>query len=226
MKDGEKPLARHPQFDTGNRLHNANVLPSRADRAYLGWIDSGAIILDISDLQRPRLVSQWNPHPPMTGFTHTAVPHLARGLMVVSDEATQDDCKDHPKQIWVLNISQETNPVPVAIAPMPDRAVYCARGGRFGAHNQHENHEQPVAKQLHDTVVGSFFNAGVRIFDIRNPTRPEEIASFVPKTPPGSSVKAAQINDIFMDEKGIIYAIERFAGGLYILEYTGKTPLT
>src|SRR3989442_1204883 len=73
QKDGEKPLARHPQFDTGHRLHNVNVLSSKPDRAYTGWIDSGAAILDISDLQKPKMVSQWNPHPPGPGFTHTAV---------------------------------------------------------------------------------------------------------------------------------------------------------
>jgi hypothetical protein len=226
QKDGEKPLARHPQFDTGHRLHNVNVLPSKPDRAYTGWIDSGAAILDISDMQKPKLLSQWNPHPPGPGFTHTAVPHLARNLMVVSDEAVQDDCKDAHKRIWVLDISKETSPVLLSTAPIPDPEVYCKRGGRFGAHNQHENHAQPTAKELHNTVVGSFFNGGVRIYDISKPTTPQEIAFFVPKAPVGSSVKSSQINDVFVDETGVIYAIERFAGGLYILEYTGKTPLT
>jgi hypothetical protein len=31
---------------------------------------------------------------------------------------------------------------------------------------------------------------------------------------------------MFVDERGLIYAVERHAGGLYILEYTGEIPLT
>ncbi|HLI25796.1 MAG TPA: hypothetical protein VKZ60_01910 [Chloroflexota bacterium] len=227
MRAGEPPLPRHPRFDTGTRLHNVNVLPSRPDRAYMGWIDGGAVILDISDLEQPRLVHRWNPHPPMPGFTHTAVPHLGRNLMVLSDEALGNRCLDHPKLIWIVNIEYETNWVPLGVAPLPRNVDdLCRRGGRFGAHNQHENHEQPTAAELHNTVVGSFFNGGVRIYDIRNPLRAEEIAYFVPITPPGSSVPTAQINDMFVDERGLIYAVERHAGGLYILEYTGEIPLT
>lgn len=225
MAAGEPPLERHPRFDNGNRLHNVNVLPSRPDRAYTAWIDGGAVILDISDPEQPRMISRWDPHPPMPGFTHTAVPHLDRGLMVVTDEAIRDNCEDHPKLVWLVNIEVETNPVPLSTAPMPDPGIYCQRGGRFGAHNQHENHEQPTAMELHYTVVASFFNAGVRIYDISNPFRPEELAFWVPKRPERSRAPSAQINDVYVDEKGLIYAIERFAGGVYILEYTGPTPL-
>ena len=52
--DTEAPPKRHPEFDTGFRLHNGNVWPERPDRAYLGYIDGGAIILDVSDKSPPR----------------------------------------------------------------------------------------------------------------------------------------------------------------------------
>jgi len=29
-----------------------------------------------------------------------------------------------------------------------------------------------------------------------------------------------QINDVFVDERGIVYAVDRFTGGLYALEPT------
>ena len=38
------------------RLHNANIYPSHPDRAYLGYIDGGAVILDISNKSNPNLV--------------------------------------------------------------------------------------------------------------------------------------------------------------------------
>ena len=34
-----------------------------------------------------------------------------------------------------------------------------------------------------------------------------------------------QINDVYVDENGLIYANDRFAGGLYIIRYTGSVPL-
>jgi hypothetical protein len=29
---------------------------------------------------------------------------------------------------------------------------------------------------------------------------------------------AIQLNDVFVDERGIVYAVDRFAGGLYVLD--------
>ncbi|HLY68046.1 MAG TPA: hypothetical protein VKU60_21075 [Chloroflexota bacterium] len=225
MKDGEPPLPRHPRFDSGHRMHNVAILPSHPDRAYVAWLDSGVTILDTSDLAHPRLISQWNPHPPQMGFTHTAVPLFDRGLMVVSEESTKPDCSDYPKLTWVLNMSAEANLVPQGTAYVSNLNSYLTRGGRFGAHNLHENHEQPTCAQLQNTTLGTYFNGGVRVFDIRDPYRIEELAYFVPKTPAGSHLPTAQINDCFVDENKLIYAVERIAGGLYILEYTGSVPL-
>ncbi len=82
--DAEPPPTRHPRFDMGFRAHNTNVYPRRPDRAYVGYIDGGAIILDISDMARPRLVSRWDYHPPFPGLHPHAPaalrPGAARGL--------------------------------------------------------------------------------------------------------------------------------------------------
>jgi hypothetical protein len=40
----------------------------------------------------------------------------------------------------------------------------------------------------------------------------------VPPAPRKSPVKAAQINDVFVDEREIVYAVDRMTGGLYTLE--------
>jgi len=225
MKDGEKPLRRNPKRDAGHRMHNVALLPSRPNRAYISWLDSGTTILDMSDLAHPSLISQWNPYPPMSGFNHTAVPIFGRDLLVVSEEAVTQDNSDYPKLVWILNIAEETNMVPLGVAPMVNAQSYLTRGGRYGAHNLHENHEQPTCRQLDNTAVGTFFNGGVRVFDLSDPFRVEELAYFVPKTPPSSKLPTAQINDVFVDENGLIYAMERMAGGLYILEYTGPGSL-
>ena len=48
------------------------------------------------------------------------------------------------------------------------------------------------------------------------PFRPEEIAYFVPQVPEGASANG--VNDVYVDENRLIYAVDRIAGGLYILE--------
>ena len=224
MKQGEQPLPRLPK-DSGHRMHTVNILPSHPNRAYIAWLDSGVTILDTSDLQRPKLISQWNPYPPQSGFAHTAVPLFERGLVVVSEESVTNDCSDLPKLVYLVNTAHEENMVPLAIAPVSNEDSYRTRGGRFGAHNLHENHEQPTCAQLDNTTVGTFFNGGVRVYDLRNPHRIEELAYFVPKTPAGSHVPSSQINDVFVDDRKLIYAVERIAGGVYVLEYTGPAPL-
>jgi hypothetical protein len=67
-------------------------------------------------------------------------------------------------------------------------------------------------------IVGTFFNAGMRAYDISNPYQPKEIAHFVPPAPNGAPTGAIQLNDVFIDERGIVYAVDRHVGGLYILE--------
>ena len=67
-------------------------------------------------------------------------------------------------------------------------------------------------------VVGTFFNGGVRAFDLADPFHPREAAWFVPPAPRKSPTKAIQINDVMIDERGITYAVDRMIGGLYVLE--------
>jgi hypothetical protein len=67
-------------------------------------------------------------------------------------------------------------------------------------------------------VVGTFFNGGVRAFDVSDPFRPQEVAYHVPPPPPKSTRGAIQLNDVFVDERGIVYSVDRFTGGLYTFE--------
>ena len=216
--DAEPSPARHSQFDSGFRAHNTNVYPQRPDRAWVGYLDGGAVILDISDMTHPRLVSRWDYHPPFPGFTHTLLPLFERGLLIVSDEAVADAGRDWPKLVWVVDVRDETNPVPIATCPLPPVGEFAGRGGRYGAHNLHENRPAPGAWVSETIVVGSFFNGGVRAFDLSDPFRPEEVAFYVPAAPPRSRAGAVQINDVFVDDRGIVCAVDRISGGLYTLE--------
>lgn len=211
------PRMRSP-LDMGYRAHNTNVFPQRPDRAYVGYIDGGAFILDISDPSSIKVKGKWNHSPPFNGFTHTVLPLFTRELLVVSDECVLDDGIDWPKLVWMVDARNEDNLVPVSTFPNAPVESFIKRGGRFGAHNLHENLPIPTSFQSETIVIGTFFNAGVRVFDTGNPFQVEEIGYFVPPTPRLSPAGAAQINDVFVDEKQIVYAVDRFTGGLYTLE--------
>jgi hypothetical protein len=217
--DTTPPPARLPaQFDTGFRAHNTNVFPQRPDRAYVGYIDGGAIVLDISKPSDIKLVSHWNHSPPFNGFTHTVLPLFDRGLWVVSDECVQDDGKDWPKLVWMVDARSDANPVPISTFPAPPYDAFAKRGGRFGAHNLHENLPLPISFQSDTLTIGTFFNAGVRVYDTSNPYQVEEVAYFVPGTPRLAPAGAIQLNDVFVDDRKLVYTVDRFGGGLYILE--------
>ena len=67
-------------------------------------------------------------------------------------------------------------------------------------------------------MIGTFFNGGLRAYDISNPYQPKEVATFVPPAPRGRRAAPIQLNDVFVDERGIVYTVDRHVGGLYILE--------
>jgi hypothetical protein len=216
--DTAAPPRRMPKFDSGYRVHNSNVYPQRPDRAYIGYIDGGAVILDISDRSDPKLVSNWRHSPPQTGFTHTAMPLFGPQLMIVTDECTKDDGADWPKMTWVVDIRDETNPVSIATLPLPPVDVFAKRGGRFGSHNLHENPPVTCAYKSEKIVLATFFNGGLRAYDLSNPYQPVEVAYFVPGAPKMSPKGSVQINDTYWDDRGIVYCVDRFSGGLYTLE--------
>ena len=220
--DSEDLPVQHNPGGAGFRVHNTNVYPQRPDRAYLGCVDGGVVILDIADKSRPKAVSRWNNSPPYLGFTHTVLPLFERGLLVVTNELIKDAAADWPKLMWIIDAREETNLVPISTLPLPPVEDFRHRGGRFGAHNVHENIPLATSFQSEEIVLGTFFNGGLRAFDIANPYQPREIACFVPAAPKGSPAGAIQLNDVFADERGIVYAVDRFTGGLYVLEMDFK----
>ena len=216
--DADPMPARHPQFDAGHRLHNGNVYPERPDRAYCAYMDSGVVILDIEDKANPKMVSHINYAPPFPGFTHTVLPLFNRDLMLVTQEAVRMGGEDYPKLMWMMDIRDETNPVIIGTLPMPDTDDFFNRPGRFGAHNVYENQPGSTCFFSDNLIFATLFNAGVRVYDTSDPFHPEEVAYFVPEIPEGAPSNG--INDVYVDENGIMYVVDRLKGGLYILELT------
>lgn len=187
----------------------------RGNRAYCGWWDAGLVILDISDLARPSLVSHLDFGADVSTATHTALPVPGRDVLVVTDEQLATDCKGMQTRVRVVDIADERQPYVLSEFPVPE-GDFCSRGGRFGPHNVHEM--RPGTLSDSNTIYVTWFNAGLRVVDISDARKPKEIAYYVPEAPPGRS--SIQFNDVLVSAEGLVYVTDRFTGGLYILERT------
>ena len=205
-----------PTWKPGSKIRAHGPAMVVGNRAYLGWSDGGFTIIDVSDLYHPKMVSHCNLCPPFGGLTHTVLPMPERKIMIVTDEAFVDNCKEPEKLAWIVDIREETNPIPIATIQVESEG-FAEKEGRFGSHNIHEC--RPGSLVDDQLVYITYFNGGLRIIDIQDPYRPKEVGYFIPAKPEGSSV--IQTNDVFVDSDELIYIVDRFDGTLYILEYTG-----
>jgi hypothetical protein len=202
-------------------LHHAIV---HGDVAYGAWRDAGLVIMDVSDRADPRLIVHRNWSPPFGGGTHNALPLPGRDLLVVLDEAVLDHQEDGQKLIWVFDIRDRANPVSISTFPAPADADYVGMGGHFGPHNLHEN--RPGSFVSEEIIFTTYQNAGVRVFDIRDPFRPTEVAALVPAPPEHivdprpDRARVPQSCDIFVSAEGLVYVTD-YNAGLYIMEYRG-----
>ena len=108
---------------------------------------------------------------------------------------------------------------------------FCERGGRFGAHSSNESMAPVFYGKL---AFVTFFNAGVRAIDIRNPYQPKEAGYFIPSITEATDKRcikvdgkdrckiAIQSNNVETDDRGYIYVVDRANTGLHILELTGE----
>jgi hypothetical protein len=114
-------------------------------------------------------------------------------------------------------------PVPPPGEPYTD---FCDKGGRFGPHNTNlEQHLPDVEKQA-GLIYLTYFNAGLRIFDIKDPRAPQEVAWFIPPMPTkrGTPIPypplVDQTEDVVVDTRGNIYISDK-QWGVFVLRYTG-----
>ena len=168
--DSEPPPPRVAPFDAGIRMHSLVVPPDKPDRAYVGWIDGGWVILDIADKAHPRLIAHRSWQSLGNGFAHTVLPIIGRGLAIQTEEATENTCKDWPKRNWVWDIGDERHPIPLAVAATGCRPGGAVQGGRTVRRAQHP-HEPPDRDVAHADPDGRgqlFQRRRARLFDQRS----------------------------------------------------------
>ncbi len=154
-----------------------------------------------------------------------------RDLLLVSSESETFRCQEPRDVMTIFDITDERHPSPISTFQVPEEpGDFCHRGGRFGPHSFADAYNPSFDKKL---VVLAYFNAGVRVIDIRNPFQPKEVARFIPEVTANTTEscieidgkrecdKAIQTNNVNLDDRGYIYALDRASTGLHILELTG-----
>jgi hypothetical protein len=156
-----------------------------------------------------------------------------RDFVFIVNESLRNECTEEARQmVYVVDVTHEATPFPVANFDVPEESGnFCTRGGRFGAHSSNENQPPMYAKRV---LFATWFNAGVRAIDIRDPFRLKEIGYYIPaisdrtvqrcvKTPQGARCKIEiQSNNVEVDDRGYIYVVDRVNTGMHILELTGS----
>jgi hypothetical protein len=154
-------------------------------------------------------------------------------LLAVTSEDTTNNCLGQPwKNPFLLDISDDRAPWPMAVLDIGQfPGNFCAKGSRFGVHELNRAIYPPYYGRL---IIAAMFNAGLQIWDIRDPLNPRRVAYFIQAPNKNTHVscgsyrgnphycRKAIFSDLGeVDDRGYIYNFDRAGSGLTILELTG-----
>jgi hypothetical protein len=197
------------------RAHRCHHPIRFGDRLFVSYWHGGIVILDISDMSRPKMVSRTHWSPPFPWPSHSAVPipqsiHGRRWMIVADEDVDRlrpDLAPEMSAFIWFVDITDETHPIPVSSFQVE---------GLHGRRNPNMTGcHQPVETIVGTEVPVAWFSQGLRIVDFSDPMRPRQAAYYLPET--ADQTKRVSSNDVFVDARAHLYLIDRI-GGLTILE--------
>lgn len=202
----------------------------RGDRAYLPYGRVGMVVLDVSDVTTPRVVSRLD-FGDLGGPVgcHSVVPIGESDLFLVNSEAIAEQDGDQLNYAYVVDLSDEKDPRVKSSLPMPrpsaglPYASYYEKGGRFGPHNQHHHQNNPAHAVLREHALLTWFSGGLRAYNVRDPLQPLEIGHAVPQDPTRRrgtlpSRLVTQVEDVLVDRRGYIYISDK-NHGILVLRY-------
>lgn len=208
-----------------NRLHHAL---REGDELWAACWYGGVAVIDASDMSALRTKATHNYHPPFPEPTHTALrlPHRigGRDIAIVVDEEHPHATGQPHAFMWIFDVSDLSAITPLSTYHVTDFDAPWARAhlrgdGTYGAGKGAEIYG-PGAHQFQERITGdiifcTFFSAGLRAIDIGDPLKPKELGYYIPG--PAKGFAAPQSNDVCLDDRGLIYLIDRI-DGLDILE--------
>jgi hypothetical protein len=180
---------------TGN--HGAISVPKRVEDGgtigYGGFGAFGFYAMDLSDIKHPKPYGHTQYEFDTFGTIpfHTCYPVIAdakhpalQNKVVALHEAVEADCRENYHTPYMVDVQDPKNPKIIGFFPRPAAPPdapytdFCFARGRFGSHNTQcwlaPGTSNPAI------IAISWFNAGLRVFDISDPTAPKEVAWFVP----------------------------------------------
>lgn len=193
-----------------HRLHHALRF---GDELWAAVWFAGIRVLDASDIGNLRLKGSFDYHPPFPEPTHTVAPvpvrHRGRQVAVAVDEEHDHVHGQLHGGLWFLDVEDRAAIRPIGMFHLSEYDSPFSRGApRFGAHQFQE-------RVAGDRLYCTWFSGGLRMIDIGDPTAPVETGWFIPE--PAAGHKTPLSNDVFVDESGLVYLIDRDCG-LDILE--------
>jgi len=226
---GERaPTMHHPIVDAKNK------------RAYLGYPWGGDLeVLDISDPAEPKPILHYSIAPTFNKGPHTLLPFY--GVKVPDFAPGKGDTRDFiffcneannakptsvevRTMLYVLDVTAWEHPMPVQTWRLADDP-YASAGGRFGSHQFAETRDgelYDIAKN-ENLLFFAYFNAGLRVVDVRDPFRPREVGHYVPqiteRTLETYGHRVIQTNDVDIDRRGLAYLSDRAGTGLHVVEF-------
>lgn len=206
---------------SGNEKRLHHVL-RKGDKLWASCWRGGAYVIDVSDIEKPRTIGHYGYQPPWPFPTHTVlpVPHPIRGrrLALVADEEMPHPDNQPCAFLWVLDVTDLGNIQALSTFHVTDfGAKWRDEGGAY-PNGYYGPGLHQIQEHLDSNLVScAWFAAGLRVVDISDPFCPREVAHYMPGPAPGS--RLAQTNDVFVDDRGLIYIVDRI-GGLDILEMT------
>ena len=154
-----------------------------------------------------------------------------RDIVMIVNEQIRNECQEARQMVWFADVTLEKTPTMISTFVVPEGSGhFCDRGGRFGAHASNESMASVYYKKV---AMVTYFNAGVRAIDVRNPYQPKEIGYYVPAITENTDKRCIQVdgkerckvaiqsNNVETDERGYIYVVDRANTGLHILELAG-----
>jgi hypothetical protein len=224
-----------PPYGTGvyadpARPTDAELLQGQVGVVYMPGAEGGHSAMPIYGIPLRQYVN----------FTNNNV----RDILAVSSEETDNRCTGSPHLLYLLDItsqigqggstSAEQHPWPISTVTVDDfsgRPNFCSRGTRFGVHSPAENFQDPSYGRL---LTSAWFDAGIRVTDIRDPYHPREVAHFIAPVNKFTQPSTAVIDGVTytaldvscdntdVDNRGLRYCGDRVGGGLDIVRLTGE----
>lgn len=168
-----------------------------------------------------------------------------RDIVLLASESTSNRCNEAPHWSFIVDVtvenSKEDSAGPPSLQAMQNpwqgpmvlstmwvdprsgekypRGNYCTRGARYGVHSSEENFYNPYYGRL---TFLAYFTGGVRVWDIREPQGPVEVGFYVPESNANTTANGYMTNNLEVDNRGYILAVDRNRAGLDILELHGK----